>query len=201
MNALRYEVISNQILKKLYDEHRISIEHHEIYTYAIEKLLAGLVNALLLLLVSLIFRIVGEMIVFVTFYLPIRKYAGGIHARTRTKCVALSLLSMVLLVKAGNVIILGDLWKIISLIIVSSVILLVYLYAPIDTENKRLSPESRIRLARIAKCFTLAESSILVLGILFVPVMKEYIVTAAMALLLAGIALIPYKQFKGGFEL
>ncbi|MHB8131884.1 MAG: accessory gene regulator ArgB-like protein [Mobilitalea sp.] len=201
MRALRYEVISNQILNKLIEENKINVKYQEVYAYAIEKLLAGIGNALLLIFTSLLFRISIEMLVFILFYTPIRKYAGGIHAGTRAKCVAISLFVMIALIKLSNVIIVTDWWKMAAILVISGVILLVFRYAPVDCENKRLSPENKIKHKWFAKRVTITESLILVLCILYVPDFKKYIMAAIMAMMLAGIILIPIKNLKEDLNL
>ncbi len=196
MRALRYEVISNQILDKLIDDNRINIQYHDVYAYAIEKFLAAIVNIVLLTAAAILFGITRETVVFILYYMPLRKYAGGIHAETRTKCIMISLLLMVLFIKLSSIIILSDYWKISAVIIILGVLLAVFRFAPVDTENKRLSPENRIKHARIARRISIIECLILVCSILIIPGLKLYIMTALMAMLLVGIAIIPLKKLR-----
>jgi accessory gene regulator B len=179
---------------KLVEEKRINDEYREVYAYALEKMLAGIGNAILLLLTALIFDIGIETIVFLSFYIPIRKYAGGLHAKTRTSCVMISLIVMVTCMKLAMVISNTSMWSCISLITLFIVILLINQFAPMDSINKRLSSKNWIKHKIISKYITVVESLILIGGILFVPDLKVYIMTATMAMLLVGITIIPYKK-------
>ena len=181
MSYLRYETISNQILYKLVEEKRINTSHLAVYSYALEKLLAGIGNAILLILTVIIFDTAIETIVFLLFYIPIRKYAGGLHAKTRMRCVGISLFLMVTFIKLAMFISKTDFWGNISLMIIAVVMLLINQFAPLDHKNKRISSKNWIRHRIISKNITLLESSILVFGILFIPNMKVYIMTAAMS--------------------
>jgi len=178
----------------LMEEKRINTGDREVYAYALEKLLAGIGNAMLLILTAIIFDTFIETIVFLLFYMPIRKYAGGLHAKTRMRCVGISLFLMMTFIKLAMFISNTDLWGSISLMIIAVVMLLINQFAPMDHKNKRLSSKNWIRHRIISKNITLLESSILVFGILFVPNRKVYIMTAAMAMLLVGITIIPYKK-------
>jgi accessory gene regulator B len=176
------------------EEKRINSDYREVYAYALEKLLAGIGNAILLILTAIIFDAVIETIVFLLFYMPLRKYAGGLHANTRMGCVGISLLLIVTFIKLAMFISNTELWGSISLITISVVMLLINQFAPMDHRNKRISSENWIRHRIMSKNIAFFESLILVFGILFVPSMKVYIMTAAMAMLLVGITIIPYKK-------
>jgi accessory gene regulator B len=198
MIALSYETISNRILEKLIRENRISKEYLEVYGYALEKLLAGIGNAILLFLTGLVFHIGLETVVFLAFYMPIRRYAGGIHASTRIRCIIISLFLVVTSIKLSGIIIHTSYWSYLSLSILFMVMFIVFRYAPVDTANKRLSYDKKIKYGRRARIYTIIESLLLVICILFLPDLKLYCMTAAIAMLLAGITLLPYKKIMEG---
>jgi accessory gene regulator B len=199
MSGLFYEALSNRILEKLLKENRISKEYLEVYGYALEKLLAGLGNAILLLLTGLVFHIGIETMVFMAFYMPIRRYAGGIHASTRLRCTIISLFSVVAFIKVSSFLIIHiSYWNYLSVGILILVNIIVFRYAPVDTANKRLSKENKIKYGKLSRIITIVESLLLVIGILFLPVLKLYCMTAVLAILLAGITLLPYKKIMEG---
>ena len=96
-----YRVISDRILKHLSHNTDINMEYREIYSYAIEKYLSGIVNAIVFAMIALVLRIPIEAAVFFLFYIPLRRYAGGRHAKTRARCFVLSVLVMVYVIEAA----------------------------------------------------------------------------------------------------
>lgn len=198
MSGLFYEALSNRILEKLLKENRITKEYLEVYGYALEKLLAGIGNAILLFLTGLVFHIGIETIVFMAFYMPIRRYAGGIHASTRLRCTILSLVSVVVFIKISSFLIHISFWNYLSIGILILVNIIVFRYAPVDTANKRLSKELKIKYGKLSRIITIVESLLLVIGVLFRSDLKLYCMTAVMAILLAGITLLPYKKIMEG---
>lgn len=191
------ENVTNFILNRLMKENRIQNEHREIYAYALEKMYTAIVNIVITILIAFLFHMEFEILVFMLFYIPLRNTAGGFHAKTRTQCTILSVASILILIKSAVLVAEFRLWQWIVAISIFIVLFLVYKFAPVDTANKRLTPEIKLHKRKRAKQIAWIESLILLTCILILPTMKIYIVTAVMAMLLLGVAIIPYKN-QGG---
>lgn len=195
---MSYKAISDHILDHLSTKTKIDMEYRDIYTYALEKYISGIVNTIIFTAAALLLRIPIEVAVFFIFYTPLRRYAGGIHAKTRSRCLILSLILIILFVKAAEYLSNISFWYAIAGSGILVAILSVFFFAPVDTEKRRLSFETRRQYRRYARSLVMLEGALLFLGICILPFMKRYLLVAVMALLLAGILILPYKKIMEG---
>ncbi len=193
-----YKAISELIINHLAAKTDIDMEYREIYSYALEKYISGFMNTIFFTAVALVLRIPIETAVFFIFYAPLRKYAGGIHARTRLQCTVLSLVISVVLIKAARLFSQTAYWHVIAMAGMVLAIVSIFLFSPVDSEKRRLSPESKRHYRRLSRIIILTESIMIILGIGFLPSVKQYSLTAVMALLLSGILIVPYKKVSEG---
>ncbi len=188
--------IADLVLNNLSKNNKINAENREIYAYALENFISGLITWIVFSLVSILLKLPDKMIIFVVFYAPIRKFAGGYHAKTRVGCLLLSLLSTLMLIYMSIFISKSAMWYIGTIVCLLLSIILIFAFAPVDHHNRRLSAEKKHLNKRVSRYIIVAESFMVIIGILFFSVWKEYIVVASMALLLEGAVLIPYKLSK-----
>lgn len=66
-------------------------EMRELYEYAIYILLSGLFHLISVVALGLCFNMVLESLVFYCSFILIRKFAGGYHAKTPTRCYVFSI--------------------------------------------------------------------------------------------------------------
>ncbi len=191
---MTYRAISDLIINNLSSKTAIEMKYRDIYSYALEKYLSGLINMIIFTAVALLLRIPLETAVFFVFYAPLRKYAGGIHARTRLQCTVLSLIFLVVLINAAKLFCRTEYWVIITAAGITFAAVFVFLFAPVDSEKRRLSAETKKHYRRLSRGIVLSESLLIILGTGLLPALKLYIMTAVMALLLSGILIIPYKK-------
>lgn len=193
---MSYRAISDLIIDRLSSRTRIDMGYRDIYSYALEQYISGLINTILFTAVAILLRIPLETAVFFIFYIPLRKYAGGIHAGTRLQCTILSLVIWVVLIYSARVFSVSGYWFLIAAAGVVFAIVSIYLFAPMDSEKRRLSPEKRIQYRSLSRIIVLMESILIVLGIGYLPSVKRYSLTAVMALLFSGILIVPYRRNK-----
>ncbi len=186
--------IADLVLNNLSDNNKINSDHREIYAYALENFISGLITWIIFSLVAILLKIPDRMIVFVAFYAPIRKYAGGFHAETRVGCLLLSLFSTIFLIYMSILISRSNMWYVGAILCMLLSIILIFAFAPVDHPNRRLSPKKKHLNRRVSRYIMIAESFLVIIGILFFSEWKEYIVVASMALLLEGAVLIPYNK-------
>ncbi|MCL1884712.1 MAG: accessory gene regulator B family protein [Defluviitaleaceae bacterium] len=79
--------LANKIASIFVSYGESSEENADIYAYAVEAILALIVNLTVCLIIALIFGRVLEGIVFIFGFAILRRYAGGFHARTHLICI------------------------------------------------------------------------------------------------------------------
>lgn len=133
--------ISDLVLSNLAVNNKINPDHREIYAYALENFISGLITWIVFSIAAVLLKLPDKMIIFVAFYAPIRKFAGGYHAKTRVGCLLLSLLSTLLMIYISLVISRSPMWYIGAILCMALSIILIFAFAPIDHHNRRLSLE------------------------------------------------------------
>lgn len=125
----------------------------ELYEYAIYVVLSSISHIATIVVLGVFFNMIIESVVFYFSFISIRKFAGGYHAKTPTKCYLFSILS--------NIIILYFIKLVngVSVIFVFSLIMfelfcvvLILLISPLDTENNPLKTSEK-KMYRIIAVF------------------------------------------------
>jgi accessory gene regulator B len=106
----------------------------ELYTYGINQGFIILLNLVTSMVIGFVMGMFLETVLFLTIYIPLRKYAGGYHAETAFSCYLLSNLMI-----ATNLILIKVLWTYaIGVFVVSIASILILFLAPIQAKNKPL---------------------------------------------------------------
>jgi accessory gene regulator B len=159
----------------------------EIYAYSIEVLISLFINLIILSFTAYILKKQAELIIFIVFFSGLRSYAGGYHAKTHIECMALSLclfaisaLSTTYLTEYGEVIL--------TLGIMFSVIM-VFILAPAESENKPLSKKQRVKYKKISRIIVIL-LSVSAVCLYFIEAAGCVYITAAMAMSLESVSLL-----------
>lgn len=128
--------IANYIADMLIQNGIVHKQNKEVYNFGIEQLLFMLLNFITALSIAGLAGMLLEGLIFMLTYLPLRKYAGGLHAKTRLQCYI-----------GGMLFFVGILYFIkifswpneqnIFLLIISSVI--IFCFSPAENKAKKLS--------------------------------------------------------------
>lgn len=115
----------------------------ELYEYAIYITLSGLFHVLTVLVLGMCFNMIVESLVFYGSFVSIRKFAGGYHAKTPSRCYLFSVfVSTMILCLIKTVYYFYSLNLVISLIIIELICtLLIYVVAPLESDNKPLDDD------------------------------------------------------------
>lgn len=134
-------VISNLIYYRLVDQEDI-----EIYKFGFECFCLKVIHYTTYCMVAMAYGCLYEFLIFIVSYMMLRKYAGGIHAKTRIGCLVISniFLSGVLII--GQWIEKGLLLSVISIL----GLLLIIIFAPVDNPNRVLSDKERNKFRKCA---------------------------------------------------
>ena len=130
--------ISSKIVEILVKHSLVENEDKELYLYGFFILLSQILYFIIVITIGILFNVIFESIIFYITFQFIRRYAGGYHAKTETRCDILSTLSIlccIVLIK------LSKMYDIrIALLSVSLVFaVLIFILCPLDTPEKPLN--------------------------------------------------------------
>ena len=85
---------AEKLVDCLYCQHDKSDDEQELYKYGFFVLLSQILYLIIAIILGSIFKSVFESVIFYIAFQFIRRYAGGFHAKTETRCEILSILSI-----------------------------------------------------------------------------------------------------------
>ena len=144
----------------------ISEDEQELYIYGFFMMLSSLMYLILACFLGCILGCVLESIVFYIAFQFIRRYAGGYHASTETRCEIMSTLSILACIVVIRLSKTHDFQ--LTLLVVSAVsAVCIAVLCPLDTPEKPLS-EKEFKYFRKISCLILSAISIVVIISYFV---------------------------------
>lgn len=181
-------------LEKLCSRNIIKEEDKEVYLFGLELLMATFLKALGLLVVGIVTGLLKEICIFILFFSSLRIQAGGFHAKTVLGCFAGTLVIIL-----GSIALLNQLviayqpYYILASMVIS--IVLVFLFAPLESENKPLNKEEKV-IYRRRSLQTVIMGNIIILTLMLVSEENTYLWTiASTGFLFESLSLIPiFKQ-------
>lgn len=182
--------LSRKLTQKLIDNEIIAFEDWEVYMYGLQMLISGFIKLIGFMAIAWVLGWTLEALVFIVAFSMLRVNAGGYHASTYLKCFVITSVftfASIWLVKKYFI----SASFIYTAIILSMAAVLVLLYAPVDTPNKKMvGREKSIYRARSLMTMLL-ECSTIIAAYLINPKIITFCNIAAMALLSEGITLMP----------
>ena len=133
----------------IFVRHGESTENNvDIYAYAVEAVIALLLNFLICIVISLLFGRVIEGIIFITIFAVFRRFTGGYHANSHLACVLT--FSIILMCAMMITSFISEIS--ISFFITSAIAIIAWLgiftLAPIDDKNRHYEGERRAILKK-----------------------------------------------------
>ena len=125
------------IINKKYNYDDIKIEE---LRYGLEGIYLTITKAIVIFSIALILGIFKELLVFLLFFNILRFSAFGIHAKNSIVCLIYSSLIFLMLPIISKYLIINNLIKIILFLFL---IILMYVYAPADTEKRPIVSNKR----------------------------------------------------------
>ena len=154
--------ILNRITSFLADNNNIEEERLEVIRYGLEILLLKVSFFIASMALGILMQSFWECLLFTVSFSAIRSLAGGYHADTRIKCFVQSM-CMLMAVLVIFKLIQKNLFGcevVLCLSIIAAVI--IWVFSPIDTENKRLTNRERKILKIKSRSVLMIEAVILV---------------------------------------
>ncbi|MFT4105274.1 MAG: accessory gene regulator B family protein [Lacrimispora sp.] len=129
------EHFADKLTEKLILHQIIKYEDKELYSYGIWQGILLLFNILTAMVISSLFGMLWQGVVFTVTYAFLRTHAGGYHSRTATRCYFFSILLLSGALSLIKFISWNNMGIMITLLLSGTVILAL---APVEDENKKL---------------------------------------------------------------
>lgn len=128
------EKLVNTVTNSMVRHAIISTENQEIYHFGMECIILKVIHYISYLTIAMVMKEPFALLVMVCTFFPLRKSGGGYHAKTRIGCYIVSCLT----VFAALIFYKQEFSSKVYLIcwIISS--FTIFIYAPLDNENKRM---------------------------------------------------------------
>ncbi|MBE6054453.1 MAG: accessory regulator AgrB [Clostridium sartagoforme] len=154
---MNLEVISKNISNKLKIELNLDEDKRSIIEYGVFAFFHMLISILLVAIIGLVFNVMIEALIISFTGAILRKFSGGAHASTPTNCAIVGVLISVIpayIIKhislnSNYIIFSGILLYIISFI-------LIYKLAPVDSPNKPIKKEAKIKRLKTGSIFIIS---------------------------------------------
>lgn len=130
--------LSTYITEKLRSNGTISEEDKDLYIYGLFMLISHLMFFIISCVFGLILGCAFESVIFYVAFQFIRRYAGGYHASSETRCDILSTLSVLACIAVIRLSKVYDIQTVLLIIGALSAIC-IFIFAPLDTPEKPLT--------------------------------------------------------------
>lgn len=152
--------VAEKITTTLINRGIIPEEDAALYRYGIENGITVAGNLLASLLFGLVTGRLGNILVFLFFYVSLRSFSGGIHCRSRAGCFAASILILFIPAYLCDW---AESLPLLTVIVVGLIALVVILVlSPVESANKPLDDEDFAYYGRMSRCLAGWQACILV---------------------------------------
>lgn len=114
----------------------IESSEEELYRFGIKQLFLSIVNVATSLVIGAICGTLWQSVLFSLAYIPLRRYAGGYHAKTPVRCYILSVSLIITVLMLLKYVTFSKL-AMVAILALSALVIL--LKAPVESTNKPLS--------------------------------------------------------------
>lgn len=130
--------ISSKVVEILIKHSLVENEDKELYLYGFFILLSQILYFIIVITIGVLFNVIFESVIFYITFQFIRRYAGGYHAKTETRCKIFSTLSILACIVAIKLSKTYDFQTVLLLITILSAVC-IFIFCPLDTPEKPLS--------------------------------------------------------------
>lgn len=130
--------LSNKVIECFFKPSDILDDERELYQYGFFILFSQILYLIITIIIGIILGLIFESIIFYIAFQFIRRYAGGYHASTETRCEifsTLSILACIVVIKLSKT---YDFQTVLLLITILSAVC-IFVFCPLDTPEKPLS--------------------------------------------------------------
>lgn len=109
-----------------------------VYRYAYTLMVEVVLNISFSILLGFLLGSIKEVIFFLCMFIPLRSFGGGYHADKAWKCIVLSNLVVMAVIIISKIVVSIEIPIFLRSIITIILALFIFLFAPIENENKRI---------------------------------------------------------------
>lgn len=153
----------------------IDSSERDLYLFGINQLFLFIINFTTSVVIGLICGMLWQSVLFSLAYIPLRRYAGGYHAKTPGRCYILSIILILSALTLINIIKTIDA-AVICCFIISAII--IFIKAPVASSNKPLNSKEKTAFARRTRIILLVE-------LLVTIIVSQFNLEAAICLIIA----------------
>ena len=182
--------LSVLIVKSLLKHETISKDESDLYVYGTFILISYLFYTIFTLLFGFLFGCVIESLIFNLSFHLIRKYSGGYHANSETRCEVMSLISILICIvlmkisKEYNI-------QIAILFFTALSAIFIFVLSPLDTPEKPLTAQERLHSRKISRLILFFITIVIIVSLV---INNDTILTpSCLSLILESILLIAGK--------
>lgn len=161
-----FSKLSNKIVYRFFKRTDILDDEQELYKYGFFILFSQILYFIITITLGILCKAILESIIFYIAFQFIRRYAGGYHAATETRCEILSTLSIIASIGIIKLSKIYD-FKTILLFITLISMVLIFCFCPLDTPEKPLSEKEFKYFRKISWIILLVISSIIIVSYFF----------------------------------
>lgn len=179
--------LSKHFTEKLLSNGSISADKQELYVYGFFMLLSQLMFLIFACILGLILGCIIESIIFYIAFQFIRRYAGGYHASTETRCeiiTTLSITACIVVIKFSRT---YDFQTVLMIIALISAVCILFL-CPLDTPEKPLTDKEYKYFRRISWLILLIISGVIIVSYIYKA--KWLFVPSCLSLILESVLLV-----------
>ena len=185
--------LSAHLTKRLLSNGTITEEDKDLYIYGLFMLLSQLMYFIIACIFGLILGCIVESIIFYIAFQFIRRYAGGYHASTETRCEimsTLSILACIVVIKLSKIYNFQT-----ALLIISAVsAVCIFILCPLDTPEKPLSEKEFKHFRKIS--WIILFVIIIAVAVSYIFNLKFFTASCCLSLILESILISAGKMKK-----
>lgn len=170
----------------------INKEDSELYDYCFEVLISTVINFLFIITASVILGTVYKTCFYLLGFIPLRRYAGGYHAKTHFRCFLTLAGSYSLFLAVLAIIPSSAITYIIPIIQLFS-FLAIWFWAPVGNKNNPISIKSKSIFQHKSRVAIFTDCFILLIVMYF---SKVYALCFSLGILTSALSLVVWRKHK-----
>lgn len=186
-----YKIVQELVKHNIIDKNKANT-----YIYGFEVLMIKFIVLAITIVLSFVFRTIDVLLLFLLLFVPLRKYAGGIHANNKYVCMSLSIIILGV-IQAGYKYIMLNCY--ISGAIVILCAMIITIFSPGESEKHVLKVEQRKKYKHMSWIACSINVILFAISLWLRLRLIQYV--SCMSLMLQGLLLIPliFSKKKGLF--
>jgi accessory gene regulator B len=176
---------------------RLSEKDREIFVFGLEIIISSIANVVTVLLLSLPFGQFCGTVLYLTILIISRQFTGGYHANSYRSCY-LTFICIYLLTIPIVILVSVNIAQPLTIILACISIFPVFLFAPVQNKNRRLTKKEAVKFRKISRIFICLLVGLLTYYLFRYPQYYKMFLWGALALLTMAIFIVVEIIKNGG---